>query len=159
MKRENFGDTLGQPYHFKFSNLNLIISFVFANCFTQIFNILSLNSTSNNAASSPIKCHSWQSRHICWYATNDTPFIIHTHNTTLHCTILHYTYTTLVNDTLCTTLKVMDLGAQLGLCSYFLSCDFSWIKSVYLYTFLMPGPQLKKYFLSDIFPWTFLFLN
>ena len=80
---------LYQPYHFKFSNLNLIISFVFANCFTQTFNILSLNSTSNNAASSPIKCHSWQSRHICWYATYDT--LLSYIHITLHFTAQYYT--------------------------------------------------------------------
>ena len=80
---------LYQPYHFKFSNLNLIISFVFANCFTQTFNILSLNSTSNNAASSPIKCHSWQSRNICWYATYDT--LLSYIHITLHFTAQYYT--------------------------------------------------------------------
>ena len=80
---------LYQPYHFKFSNLNLIHFICLANCFTQTFNILSLNSTSNNAASSPIKCHSWQSRHICWYATYDT--LLSYIHTTLHFTALYYT--------------------------------------------------------------------
>ena len=121
-----------KPYHFKFSNLKSHSLHSSLPTVPHRHLTHSHNSTSKQRFF-PNKCHSWQSRHICWYATNDTPFITHTHNTTLHCTILHYTYTTLVNDTLCTTLKVMDLGAQLGLCSYFLSRDFSWIKSVYLF--------------------------
>ena len=74
-----------QIFKFKIS----FTSFVFANCFTQTFNILSLNSTSNNAASSPIKCHSWQSRNICWYATYDT--LLSYIHITLHFTAQYYT--------------------------------------------------------------------
>ena len=127
---------LYQPYHFKFSNLNLIISFVFANCFTQTFNILSLNSTSNNAASSPIKCHSWQSRHICWYATYDT--LLSYIHTTLHFTALYYT-AHILHSSMIFVVPPQGYGPRRSTWALFIS-PVSWLfmnKNLYtFYTFL-----------------------
>ena len=65
---------------------------------TQTFNTLSQNSTSKQSLLPP-QLMSF-SLVIFVDMPQMTPFFTHTHNNTLHCTLLHYTYTTLVNDTL-----------------------------------------------------------
>ena len=52
----------------------------------------------NNPCFLPNLCHSVSSYLLICHKLH--PFFTHTHNNTLHCTLLHYTYTTLVNDTL-----------------------------------------------------------
>ena len=100
-----------------------------------------------------------QSRHICWYATNYTLFS-HIH-TTIHFTALYYTTHILHSSmTLLYHPKVMDLGAQLGLCSYLLSRDFSWIKSVYLLLESLPtsGVMTSPNFPGNYFIYSILYV-
>ena len=60
---------------------NFLIFWTALQCPTQ--------TTSKQRCFFPNKCHSWQSRHICWYATYDT--LLSYIHTTLHFTALYYT--------------------------------------------------------------------
>ena len=90
---------------------------------TQTFNTLSQNSTSKQSLLPP-QLMSF-SLVIFVDMPQMTPFFSHIH-TTIHFTALYYTTHKLHSSmTLLYHPKVMDLGAQLGLCSYLLSRDFS----------------------------------